>query len=478
MLSSTVVEQNIDFAISLVETGTSLLPKQGSLLEQLVTASMPAHDYTEISKENLCQLIAATTSNEGEEPSPHSAVNDSAVDMLSSLVTAHIKVAKETVLPIVRDVTDKVVSFSNNLNMYDAASDITIKMHKRPVVMDDGELLEELSNYAGHSKTVPTPITLDFKTKDEIILMAMTGSKRLDNDIVEHLSNVDAGQLVRIYNAFFNTGNADTGILDLVGSNPYELFTTALVGYLVARRLFDDVPESAKGLNLTTYQSTIGDIRNYCGAMILDAIERIATADRSGQLILGLDRKNRIINVNDVLYKKWLETNTADAILGSLISERLYSTIEMLENKKDQLVQQWNNYRTYLTLRRNQENQISLKNFMVNVIYSDLSNGSVVTDIEEDFMKTHTSHIETTKKLAEEFVENLSANDMDNLSEVCLALVTKARFYFTSAYEILNGMLEVEKVNKDINPREAALISVLYYITDYFIEQVKETKTQ
>jgi hypothetical protein len=150
----------------------------------------------------------------------------------------------------------------------------------------------------------------------------------------------------------------------------------------------------------------------------------------------------------------------------------------MLEDKKDQLVQQWNNYRTYLILRRNQENQISLKNFMVNVIYSDLSNGSVVTDIEEDFMKTHTSHIETTKKLAEEFVENLSANDMDNLPEVCLALVTKARFYFTSAYEILNGMLEVEKVNKDINPREAALISVLYYITDYFIEQVKEVKTR
>ena len=212
--------------------------------------------------------------------------------------------------------------------------------------------------------------------------------------------------------------------------------------------------------------------------MILDAIERISIADRSGQLILGLDRKNRIINVNDVLYKKWLETNTADAILGSLVSERLYSTVEMLEDKKDQLSQQWNNYRTYLTLRRNQENQLSLKNFMVNVIYSDLTNEANITDIEQEFMKTHTSHIETTKKLAEEFVENLTANDMDNLPEVCLALVTKSRFYFTSAYEILNGMLEVEKVNKDINPREAALISVLYYITDYFIEQVKEVKTR
>lgn len=474
MLLGSAIEKNLELALDYAEKGLELRPVTGSLLDQLVTASIPPDDIREISPEALSILIEATTSNI-DGLSSHSVSSDYAVEMLSKAVTGHIKVAKETILPIVKDVTVKVINQLNSLKLYDAATDINIKMYKKSYLLNDDMFLEMLSNYKGMELITPSFMNLGVKNKEEILLLCTIGSTRFDNQIIEWLSSLDETILVNVYNALFNYEESPFSMMELTKTiNSFDIFNKAVVGFLVAKRLYDQVDENAKNMTLATYQQKIGAIRDYCAVMILSSIQDIESADKIEKLILKLDRNTKTIEVNDNVYKKWLETNNEEAILGCIVSDRAPSTLELMLVQKDQLVKQWNNYKTYLLLRREQDNNINIKKFMVNIMYTEVY--GQLTDIENEYIKINSKHIETVKTKTDEFVDNLTANDMDNIPEVCLALVTKCRFYFTSAYDILNGMYEVEKINPDINPREAALISVLYYITDYFIDQVKVEK--
>lgn len=474
MLLSSAVEKNLELATDYVTRGLELKPVTGSLLEQLVNTSLPPSDIKDISPEALSILIEAVTANI-DNVSSHSTCSDNAVELLSNAVTSHIKVAKETILPIVKDVTDKVIDRLNSYKLYDAATDINIKMYKKSHLLNDDIFLELISNYKGTEAIAPSFMNLGPKLKQEILLLCTIGSSSFDNDILEWVSSLDEEIVVNVYNALFNYEESAFSMIELTKTiNSFDVFNKATLGFLIAKRLYDQVDEQAKNMTLAAYQQNVGAIRDYCASLVVRSIDDIETANKVERLILRLDRTSKTIEVNDAIYKKWLETNTEEAILGTLVADRAPSSLELLLQQKDQLAKQWTNYKTYLTLRKEQDNNINIKNFMVSVIYDQLKD--TLTDIEIDYSKINNNHIETVKTKAEEFVNDLTTNDMDNIPEVCLALVTKSRFYFTNAYDILNGMCEVEKINPDIDPREAALISVLYYITDYFIDQVRVEK--
>ena len=68
--------------------------------------------------------------------------------------------------------------------------------------------------------------------------------------------------------------------------------------------------------------------------------------------------------------------------------------------------------------------------------------------------------------------EELEHCAMEDVSYTALAVIAKGRFYYTSAFDILNEMREVAKINPDADPREAALLSTISYVTNYLQEQL------
>lgn len=471
MLTAAVVEQNLSFSREISEKGKKLIPVQGSMLEQVVSPSIPVLDYKEITAEGLCKLIEATTFSNLEESSQHSTISGEVVDKLSGLVRNHIKVAKEIVLPVVKSVTEKVIEYDNQLKMYNTLTDITIVPLSVSNLAKNTDILDMLERYEGATPIFPATMNLGPMTKEEILLNITTGNNRLDNEIIEAFSKLDASVITDTYNLFFNYHAANVGPETIEQTNAFEQFNKALLGFLLARKLFDAVHAGANGMNLASYQNQVAAIRDYCGALVHKALSGIDYDMKSERVIIGLDKQKRIIKVNALMFRQWLENNTEEAILGCLVSERPYVTLPMITEKKEQLVEAWNNYRTYLTLRKTQDNTNNLKNFIGNIIFVSISEG--LTELENEYIKVNPNHVKTAQDLASEFADKLTVNDLDNLPEVCLALVTKCRFYFTSAYDILNGMHEVEKINPEISPREAALIAIIYYVTDFFISQVK-----
>lgn len=474
MLLASTITQTVPFSQSLTEQNKTLLPKQGSLLEQLVSAScLPMGIPSDPDSLNaLPTLIEASTSNGEAGISQHSSLVDSFTSTLSEAVMSHIKLAKTVVLPVVKEVTKSVVEKYNTLMLRNALDDITINMHKQPMLVSNTDLLDMLTNYDSTLSTTPSLITLKEKSLAEIRLLCTTGVNSLDKEVAEYLNGTDEDTIIKIYNLFYNYANSAWPLDKIRSTNGYTLFTIGIVGYLIGRRLFDEVDENAVGMNLVSYQKQIAEIRDYCATLINNAVKLIEGYSRSQTVVVGINKDAKTIDVNDELYKKWLETNTEDAILGNLVSDRVFSTYGLIEENKDKLVESWKNYTVYLNLRRAQDNDRVIRNFIATAVYSDMTDEGL-TDIEKEYMLVDSNYIAKAKQCVTEYVESLSTNDMDNLPEVVLAAVAKHRFYFTASYDILNGMHEVAKINPDIDPREAALISVLYYVTDYFIDQVR-----
>jgi len=72
-------------------------------------------------------------------------------------------------------------------------------------------------------------------------------------------------------------------------------------------------------------------------------------------------------------------------------------------------------------------------------------------------------------------LECLGNGALDNVYETSLRLIAKCRFFYTSAYQILDEMSEVAKSNPDIDPREAALLSAITYLAYYYDAQIVVT---
>jgi hypothetical protein len=357
MLSATTVQQSAVFSQELVNQGKVLLPKQGSLLEQLVSASTPpmviANDKDSL--DALPAFIEASTRNTDEGISQHGALVDTFTHTLSEAVMGHIKLAKTTVLPIVKEATQAVVEKHNSLMLQDALNDITIRMHKRPMLASNGDLLDMLTNYESTLNTIPTFITLKEKNVAEIKLLCTTGVNGLDKEVIEYLNGTDEDIIVKIYNLLYNYANSSWSLDEIRTTNGYTLFTIGVVGYLIGRRLYDEVGENV-AMSLVEYQRQIAEIRDYCAGIIKNAVNLIDGYDRSRTVVVGIDRNLKTIDVNDSLYKEWVENNTEEAILGNLVSERVFSTFELISENKDKLVEAWKNYKVYLDLRRTQDN--------------------------------------------------------------------------------------------------------------------------
>lgn len=474
MLPATTISQSVPFAQSLVEQNKVLFPKQGSLLEQLVSASFPPITIPSDpdSLNALPMLIEASTRNSDDGISQHGALVDSFTHTLSDAVMGHIKRAKIVVLPIVKEATKEVLEKYNTLMLRNALDDITINMHKKSMLMTNTDLLDMLTNYDSTLNTIPSFMTLGAKSLAEVRLLCTTGMNGLDKEVAEYLNGTDEDTIVKIYNLFYNYANSVWSPDQIRSVNGYTLFTIGVVGYLIGRRLFDEVDGNAVGMSLADYQKQIAEIRDLCAILINNAVKLIEGYGRSQTVVVGINKDTKTIDVSDEFYKKWLETNTEDAILGNLVSDRVFSTYGLIEDNKDKLVETWKNYTSYLNLRRAQDNDRAIRNFIATTVYDDMTEEGL-TDLEKGYLVVDSTYVAKAKQCVTEYVESLSTNDMDNLPEVVLAAVAKCRFYFTASYDILNGMHEVAKVNPEIDPREAALISVLYYVTDYFIDQIR-----
>ena len=84
------------------------------------------------------------------------------------------------------------------------------------------------------------------------------------------------------------------------------------------------------------------------------------------------------------------------------------------------------------------------------------------------------AHAKEVTARFEEELRGVKFTDMDCIDSVCCRLLTRARYYYTSAEKILSDIEAITKDKPQLPVKEAALFATINYVVDYVTDQIQK----
>lgn len=427
-----------------------------------------------VDMDSLAYAVQATTSGDNNNPSIFEESSAGLVRDLSKMVTTHLSYAKNEVRPTFTDFKEKLVSYLENYQPKNPATNFEITQYNFPEVLTDGLFADEIRRYIGTTIVEAKPISLGERTNDELLQLLLTGSKSIDKRLAEWAGDLSSNLLRTVWYSLFGLGQeSGTNSLAQNGVNlaVHERIDHSLVAYLFARNLYNNPAEDSK-LSLNDYKTQVAGIRDYAGRMLAENFRVFSSYLSSKVLILSADKTTAV--VNGPVYKEWLSTGgSVELLYGVLVSGDRSKTVNAINEKLDSYR---NNWSTYVAASMMSETTRSFQNFKTYLLGQFSIELEHPTSMEFEYGKTNANYKETAKRLACEYVEKLTPEDMKQPNKIAMELVARCRYFYSSAYRILSDMEEVARLSPNINPREAALLASIRYLSTYFASQLSIVK--
>lgn len=449
--------------------------KGGSLLESLVNASIPlvsdvpnpSNDYS-----GFYEIIKTNIEAMGKVNGQHSVLMNDCVKLLSTAVTNHIKIAKTVVLPKIKAILDEydiMNAQSSSMTPRDPLGNSEIVIYDRPELISNSEIVDVIEKYKGSDLVEPlSSLNLEVPSTEAIILGCTTGDKNLDEDIIAYLHSVPEMDVVEAYIRFFGNCKSHFSPDNLLKANGYDRLVAGVVGYMTAIRLLDNIPD---GITMSSkdYINFLSEVINFSGTLISTAVDMIEGYDRTETLLLsrGDDPYKPVVCVNGNIYREWIKDNSEELVIASSVASRPRYTVPAIASHKEEIMNEWVSYCALAKINNTREAVKNTKSMLYAYGYS-----SELTELENSYLTRDSEYMVKVKKNVDNYVSNLSGIDLEDMDNVCLHLIAKCRFYFTSAYVILSAMNEAYRINNDLEPREAALLSVIDYLVEYMSSQI------
>ena len=497
---------SITTAKELTARGFSLTAAPDSLLNELVDASKSLFSSQSQSSTNPVVLFRDPSKRAGlgdiqanefatelncftrnyDEPSAQSAIIGSFVDEISPLILSHISFARNVVKPAVVELADRLQKYKETAKAIDPASQFTIVKGQIPAVLLDESFLEDgIKNY----ETLPIgekPIaylSLDLDRTDEFFTnLMMVGNERINGMIKAWLGTKEPDFVRNCFATNFGDLSATPNVSDLhqkyaigVETRPvYRRLDIALACYIMATKLLVDVQPSVNSDPLA-YKKAVREMIDYAGSVAMASMRTIQRQIRNNVLVADAILSEKTIVVHNALYSNWLaDGGTPEVLLGMLVSGAVQYPIAEINANKKTLIKHWNNYLMFSA----SDNHADLKQRFAAFLESDVLFGlNSLTDEEQEYSKTVPTFKDVVAKRAKIAIDELTACLMDDVNYTALYVLGKSRFYYTKAFDILNGIDQVSKAaNGEIDVREAATLSVIDYIADFLFDQVVVSK--
>ena len=469
MLSQSAVESAFSASEDLDSKNIAVLAKPGSLLASLVATTYIEYDprtteggfYVDIGK------MAAMTdrANPVTGFSEHSARMEETADFLADRLLSYLSHARTVAAPYVDEFAKRL---SAQMSLIDAAPDAGVNV----VVRAGTSVLFEPALYDAFSKsnevvyeTLRNTMRLPVANDAEVLSYMATGSAGVDAAVVEYFSKKPEGYLAAMFSNIFRYGADPLAPVAESGMDVYisrrDNVANALLGFLVARRLWNSPPEGTE-MSAGEYESSMVEIRNQCALRLCQEVERVQRDGRSGILISGTTNENGVVSVevNKEQYESYLrDGGTADALLGNQLQTHPYMLTKDVLANKEVLESAWKRHyslnQSYFDARR-------VLRMREAVLYEWDQLAKECTNEEFPLADRHVAAA-LIKRMAEE----ISANCLDDLGTLSMRLVCRARFPRTASEIILSGIDRAKKKNPGITTREAATISILEYLYSY-----------
>lgn len=415
--------------------------------------------------EAFAAVTALCTGGDINNPTTHDRVINELVPFLSKMVNSHISFAKNVVQPTV----DEFLKIVND--------------HYRPTVDASGEFnivtqkLLEISKLDALAQTLEyfknKPFTTDIKPfslatnnpaslLEEILLTT-------DPELAEHyhyMLKENTDLVVSVFKEIFITSHI--GSLEITPKNAIDKANKFLIGFIISNALYDQAHDIVIPYSLNEYQEIVADIRNLCANYYLKAKEYVDQLVSSKTLVTSIERKT--ITVIYPVYKEWLtQGNSQETIFGMVVSSVFYSSVAMINESKERLDKSWFDYLNFSSTN------IKLNNFnnlldSFKYAYKQLFI-VCVNDAEKEAMSIK-DYYQIADKLFEQELATVRMIDLENMDLLAIRLIAKSRFYYTSSFDILDRIYTYLSKDEKLDPREAALIAQIEYVSKYLAKQI------
>lgn len=475
MLRKSSIDIANSYAAQLVQNNVVVIPMPNTVLNNLVGYSVPLNYKTNSSaSDQFASIIEMNTTGTLDNPTDHDKESDSIIESLSKIVSQHINFARSVVKPLDIELGDKLNEYLSANKEVDPGNNFNIDIIDIPELLNDDTFLNSIAYGKDRNPLIPNKVVnLGDKTIEEINTYILTGSDSINKKIAAWLSEKNSTFITDIWNGLFGNGNSNINYSFITALDPFTKSHYLLAIYLIASGAIKNVEKNAD-VSLTDYKANIQEIIDYAVRSLAETINKINGFNATKILVLGTDKKNNTIKVNKNTYEDWVnQGNEPEILFGMLTSGEMISSITLLENKKETYKQNWEVYCKMYRFNEKQKRLTYAKDFL-NIIFFDSM--KTVSDIEKDYINKSPEYFSIVKKLAEKEIDLITEKDLYYPYDISRKLVAKCRFYYTSSYNILNDINNNTIDNKEIDIREAALISTINYICDYLSDQISISK--
>lgn len=489
MLNRASVVTGVNLAKVLTENGFKLVPKNMTLLTELNNAINNNMMSSLGTSEDFIipAIVGASTGYEetagnqkGYVSSPHDTFMDNYIADLERLVTGYVSFARSVV-------NKKVTSFKQTLDeniarfkYREPEEFFKITYFKLLGIYDSLLVTNEIKSYTESSGTkfFYEQMTLAQLTAGEfdITKYLLVGDEEQDRYIVELINNVGPERAVG-----FLINNVSE-----YSMSTDELLDYAMVNYLFYRNL------AAKGdldlgYSATVLRTKASTNRDYFGHKLSVALDMYHRDIRNGRILSTtsdlafsyLNSSPLNITIYEESFKKLAEAGCSIECIFGYISggaDNNNVTVEQMVAGKELYLSKWMNTRSLYLIQLNNSRLDVFKQILRETFESSLNETEFDAD-EQEFLNSNSGFMEETRKIGNEYIDQLHVSDIDDVDKIALELVAKIRYRFTNAYFILKEMSEIMKMSDKMEPLEAALYAVIKYVTDFLMSQLDVVRT-
>lgn len=476
MLHNSTLTASAALATQLSAAGRTLAAAPGSVLSTLVQAScIPVNlqiENLETDMPGLISSMSMSTDSTADQTSEHDRAIADLADDVAGAVTQHLSVAQNVVSPMVVQLGERLVNLLDNVKPVNPANAFTICEVDLPAPMYNEAMSSEIGPYKGLS----VKGTVNGMGFGAIGSAADIRQKLIDSgfenakDISKWAATVGDDVLLAAWQSFFEAAGPrftsfNSGLQTL---HTFDLGNLWFAIFLLTHHFKDNVQEN--GMALADYTASLTSIRDVAGVELVKLFGQAEAMQTNGTVVLADEHLKHTVLVFAPTYNKWLKDGgSVEALLGMSVGDRSLRTIKDLKDNAEALTRSWNAWIAF----KNTEARAKFPDVARSLVSSAfLESLNEVADVEKEFYGENMTRRDAVVAQSGQYIQGLTASDLDKPFEIAFRLVAEIRFHFTSAAAILSDINATLTMNPKTDPQEAATIATLHYLADYLADQI------
>lgn len=484
MISTEIAQAAISVAEEFDRRALRITAKADSPVQQLINSYSAVQTNVVVSADDQNReyeptgaLISDETgacSITSTEAGLHADLLDEMVTSISEAVSAHLNFAKNVVRPLIVELAGGINKVLESYPQSSTYNPIVVRV-SLPEPLKNPALEDAIEQYRGTIyQDMNRHMNLASMSGDDIVANLKTGSGSVDKDIDAWVARIGKDFMIKVWNSVFTKELVEpVATFESLVKDPTLGVDAAAAVYLLAKRLLDAPPEGSP-YTLREYRAEMGEYLNQAGLRLVQAYDKAELDQKTGLLILAYTKD--VVHVNAEVYDAWLSAGANNAVLfGNLLTDRPALFVPAMDEKSSEYLTVWerqNRLQTQTLVNRRiieTKKAISFKTEELLAANLQTCYGEYSNAAQLDF---HTPAVVMAMDKLDKYVQELKDEEVTDVWKLATEIVCNCIFYYTDAYKILTGIDAACKENPGIDVNEAALISLIQYVTDYVCDQL------